>query len=158
MRSKRITVLTLIFAPLFTTSCRRIPLKKDYNAELISVIKNHEETTVQDVFSFDFDRAYVFYLEDCYFSGEAFARAYNLDITIPEVDSAASEQIQRIVFVDISGNFVYEFQCYIGDVVFEKTGIVIYPETVIKRKSSAQERTLTIDFQSSEFLKKAGDG
>lgn len=108
--------------------------------------------TVQEVFSFDFDCVYVFYLEDCYCSGEAFAQTYNLDITIPEVDPAASEQIQRIVFVDISGNFVYEFQCDIGDVVFETTGIVIYQETVIKRKSSAQEGTLTIDFQSSEFL------
>ena len=127
-----------------------ITLKKeeDYSAKLISVLNEQEETTVQDVFSFKFERAYVF--NDCYISGEGFAKKYNLDISINEVKSGVSENIQRIVFVDESGDFVYEFMCDNSEVILLEKGMIIYPETIIERKSSIQEKTLIISFQSLE--------
>ena len=127
-----------------------ITLKKeeDYSAKLISVLNEQEETTVQDVFSFKFERAYVF--NDCYISGEGFAKKYNLDISINEVKSGVSENIQRIVFVDESGDFVYEFMCDNSEVILLEKGMIIYPEAIIERKSSIQEKTLIISFQSLE--------
>ena len=127
-----------------------ITLKKeeDYRAKLISVLNEQEETTVQDVFSFKFERAYVF--NDCYISGEGFAKRYNLDISINEVKSGVSENVQRIVFVDELGAFVYEFKCDNSEVILLEKGMVIYPETIIERKSSIQEKTLIINFQSLE--------
>ena len=127
-----------------------ITLKKeeDYRAKLISVLIEQEETTVQDVFSFKFERAYVF--NDCYISGEGFAKRYNLDISINEVKSGVSENVQRIVFVDELGAFVYEFKCDNSEVILLDKGMVISPETIIERKSSIQEKTLIINFQSLE--------
>ena len=119
-----------------------------YSAKLITVLNQREEATVQDVFTFKFERAYVF--NDCYISGEGFAKKYNLDISISEVKSGVSENIQRIVFVDESGNLVYEFKCDNSEVIILEKGIVIYPETTIERKSFVQEKTLTINFQSLE--------
>lgn len=120
----------------------------NYSAKFITVLNEQENVTVQDVFSFEFERAYVF--NDCYISGEGFARRYNLDISINEVKSGASENIQRIVFVDELGNFVYEFNCDKSEVILLEKGIVIYPETTIERKTSIQEKPLTISFQSLE--------
>lgn len=120
----------------------------NYSAKFITVLNEQDNVTVQDVFSFEFERAYVF--NDCYISGEGFARRYNLDISINEVKSGASENIQRIVFVDELGNFVYEFNCDKSEVILLEKGIVIYPETIIERKTSIQEKPLTISFQSLE--------
>lgn len=127
-----------------------ITLKKeeDYGAKFISVLNEQEEATVQDVFSFEFERAYVF--NDCYISGEGFAKRYNLDISINEVKSGVSENVQRIVFVDELGAFVYEFKCDNSEVILLEKGMIIYPETTIKRESSIQEKTLIISFQSLE--------
>lgn len=121
---------------------------KQYSAKLISVLNEQEETTVQDVFSFKFERAYIF--NDCYISGEGLARKYNLDISISEVGAGVSENMQRIVFVDELGDFVYEFWCDSNEVFFLEKGIVIYPDTIIERVSSIQEDGLTISFQSLE--------
>lgn len=120
----------------------------NYSAKFTTVLNEQENVTVQDVFSFEFERAYVF--NDCYISGEGFARRYNLDISINEVKSGASENIQRIVFVDELGNFVYELKCDNSEVILLEKGIVIYPETIIERKTSIQEKPLTISFQSLE--------
>ena len=124
-----------------------ITLKKedDYNTKLISVLKEQENVTVKDVFSFEFDRAYIF--NDSYISGEGFAERYNLDISVSEVETGASEQFQRIVFVDECGDFVYEYKCNVSDVIILEKGIIIYPETTIERKSSGVEK-LAINFQS----------
>lgn len=142
-------VLVLLFSIILVITYSITPQKeKDYSANLISVLNEQEKVTVQDVFAFKFERAYVF--NDCYISGEGFAKRYNLDISINEVKSGVSENVQRIVFVDESGNFVYEFKCDNSEVILLEKGIVIYPETTIERKSSIQEKTLTISFQSIE--------
>lgn len=140
-----VLLLCIVLVMIYST----IPKKKeDYRTELISVLNEQGEATVQDVFSFKFEQAYVF--NDCYISGEGFAERYNLDISINEVKSGVSENIQRIVFVDELGAFVYEFKCDNSEVILPEEGMIIYPETVIERKSSIQEKPLIINFQSLE--------
>lgn len=125
-------------------------LKRDenYSTKLISAMSEQETVILQDVFSFEFERAYVFI--DCYISGEGLTERYDLDISINEVEAGVSENIQRIVFVDELGNFVYEFKCDSNDLIILEKGIIIYPETVIERKSHNQEKPLIINFKSSD--------
>lgn len=143
-----IVSVLLFFIVLVIMYSTILKKKENYSAKLISVLNEQEEATVQDVFSFKFERAYVF--NDCYISGEGFAKKYNLNISINEVKSGVSENIQRIVFVDKSGAFVYEFKCDNSEVIFSEKGMIIYPKTIIERKSSVQEKTLIISFQSSQ--------
>lgn len=140
-----VLLFSIVLVIIYSITLRK---EEDYRAKLISVLNEQEETTVQDVFSFKFERAYVF--NDCYISGEGFAKRYNLDISINEVKSGVSENVQRIVFVDELGAFVYEFKCDNSEVILLEKGMVIYPETIIERKSSIQEKTLIINFQSLE--------
>ena len=153
MGSKRKMIVVIVLILLFSIGFVIIfGIKQsrvvNYSAKFTTVLNEQENVTVQDVFSFEFERAYVF--NDCYISGEGFARRYNLDISINEVKSGASENIQRIVFVDELGNFVYELKCDNSEVILLEKGIVIYPETIIERKTSIQEKPLTISFQSLE--------
>ena len=142
-------VLILLIAFAFVIVINISQTKEtNYTEKLISVFDKHEKSAVKDIFSFEFERAYIF--NDCYISGDGFATRYNLDISIPQVNSGTSENIQRIVFVDEQGKFVYEFKCDINDVVIEKKGIIIYPETIIERTSSAQNSQLTLNFNSTE--------
>ena len=120
---------------------------EDYTAKLIYVMNEQENATVQDVFSFEFDRAYIFHQDDCYFDGETFAKTYNLDISIAQVDGGIADYRQRIVFVDESGNFVYLFDCNMDEINIQSKGIVIYPETVI---TLSQENPPQITFESFE--------
>lgn len=122
--------------------------KEDYTEKIISVLSEKDETTVQEIFSFEFARAYVF--NDLYISGEGLANKYNLDISISKVEAGVSENIQRVVFVDEAGNFVYEYQCNARDVILPHKALIIYPETVIK-KEATQEKAIVVNFESSEF-------
>lgn len=142
-----ILVLLLIFS-IVVTYVISWQKEKDYGNKLISVLSKQEKTTVQDIFSFEFDRAYIF--TDCYLSGKDFAESYDLDISIEQVESGVSENIQRIVFVNEEGSFVYEFKCDSNEMVLKEKGVVIYPETVIERKSTVQEEPRILYFDSSE--------
>ena len=123
---------------------------EEYKSKLVSVMNKQETATVQDIFSFEFDRAYVFNYVDGYTDGEEFAEKYNLDISISQVEAGEADYIQRIVFVDEAGSFVYAFKCIVDDVSFiESGGTIIYPETIIKKTSSDTER-LAICFESTE--------
>ena len=142
-------VLLVLFSIVLFRICSTILKKEEnYSAKLISIFNEQEKATVQDIFPFEFERAYVF--NDCYLSGEGFAISYNLDISISEVNTGVSENIQRIVFVDEFGDFVYEFKCDSNEVILQEKGMIIYPETIIERKSSVKEKILIIRFQSSE--------
>ena len=145
-----IGIVSVLLSSIVIVIIYSITLKKqeDYSAKLMSVLNEQEEATVKDVFLFKFERAYIF--NDCYVSGEGFAKRYNLDISINEVKSGVSENVQRIVFVDELGAFVYEFQCDNSEVILLEKGMIIYPETIIERKSSIQEKTLIISFHSLE--------
>lgn len=144
---KRIFAFVIAISFLLAlTSCRQSG--NDYKSKLISVMSDTGTTTVGEIFDFEFDRAYIFTYADGYISGAGFAERYNLDISIHQVESSPTDNIQRIVFVDQEGNFVYLFKCMISDAYFAETGIVIYPETTIERVSSKER--LTIHFDSLE--------
>ena len=123
---------------------------EDYTAKLISVMNEQEEITVKDIFCFEFDRAYIFHSEDCYLDGKIFAKTYNLDISIEQVENGMADYRQRIVFVNKSGDFVYLFECNMDKVYIENKGVVIYPETIIKRNFS-EAKLLEIGFETSEL-------
>ena len=145
---KKSLCLLLCLIMLFSlASCGQS--NEDYTAKLISVMNEQEETTVKDIFSFEFDRAYIFHQADCYFDGETFTKTYNLDISIDKVENGMADYRQRIVFVNKSGDFVNLFECNIDEVYIENKGVVIYPETVIKRESS-EANPLKINFETSE--------
>lgn len=120
----------------------------EYKEKLVSILSVQEQTTVNDVFQFEFKRAYVF--DDCYLSGDGFSERYNLELSISQVKNGTSENIQRIVFVDEKGKFVYEFKCDICEIVIVEKGLVIYPETIIEKKPSEHPNQLTIQFNSTE--------
>ena len=63
---------------LFRICSTILKKEENYSAKLISIFNEQEKATVQDIFPFEFERAYVF--NDCYLSGEGFAISYNLDI------------------------------------------------------------------------------
>ena len=142
-----ILLLIALFFILFNGSLR--PKNVDYVEELFSVFEEQETTTVDSVFPFDFECAYIF--NDCYISGEGLAERYNLNISISQVEKGTSENIQRIVFVDKNGSFVYEFKCDSNKIVILGKGMIIYPETIIKKKSSASNTPLTLQFESLEY-------
>ncbi len=124
--------------------------KVDYYSNiLVSALKDKDKITVRDVFLFEFERAYIF--EDCYISGEGFVERYNLDISIEQVRPGASENIQRIVFVDDEGLFVNEFKCDSREIVILEKGKVIYPNTVIEKKGSKEKKPLEISFKSTDY-------
>ncbi len=123
---------------------------EDYTSKLISVMTEKETATVQEIFSFEFDRAYIFRFDDGYTNGEGFAEKYNLDISIAQVEYGETDTVQRIVFVDKYGSFVYEFKCIIDEVVILEKGLVIYPDTIIERKSLPEEEPIKVSFTSSE--------
>ena len=139
------TILSMIFVIIFITTFQQ----EDYNSKLISVLNEKETPMVQNIFSFEFDRAYIF--DDCYISGEGFAKRYHLDISIDQVKNGVSENVQRIVFVNQSGDFVYEFRCDIGEVILQEQGMIIYPDTKIEIKSNTKEKPVIICFQSLEY-------
>ena len=145
-----VLLLSIILALIIYIVALGMTQRKEahYTNTLLSVLTEQEKTTAQDIFSFEFDRAYVF--NDCYISGDGLAQKYNLDISIGEVKTGSSENIQRIVFVDKSGNFVYEFRCDVSEVVFPQEGVILYPETVIERKAFDQDNRLILGFQNAE--------
>ena len=99
MKIKRLFTVILCGIILFSlAACNQ--KNEDYKSKLISVINKQETATVQDIFSFKFDRAYVFNFTDGYMDGEEFAQKYNLDISITQVEAGQADYIQRIVFVD----------------------------------------------------------
>lgn len=134
-----VLILTLIIFPKET----------NYEDKLIAFFRRNDATTVGDIFTFDFSCAYVF--DDCYISGAGLVERYDLDICIPQVKTGISENIQRIVFVDEHGLFLYEFRCDCRNIMITETGIVIYPETIIERVSHNQQGTIKLFFHSQEF-------
>jgi hypothetical protein len=121
----------------------------DYLNNLATVFDNAQEIQVSEAFNFDFDRAYVF--NDCYISGDGFALAYGLDLSISEVGPGTSENIHRIVFVDKNGNFIYEFQYDINEVNFDNEGVIVYPDTRIILCDPLIPGAITLHFETAEY-------
>jgi hypothetical protein len=93
-----ILVISIVWVAIYTIKQKN----EDYEAKIMSVMKEREVVTIQDIFSFGFERAYIFNSEDCYLDGKSFTRKYNLDISINQVKSGEADYVQRIVFVDES--------------------------------------------------------
>ena len=121
----------------------------DYVDILTDAFDDNQDIQVSEIFDFDFDRAYVF--NDCYISGDGFASAYGLDLSISEVRPGTSENIHRIVFVDRNGNLVYEFQYDINQVNFLNEGTIIYPNTRMIKCEPRIAEAITLFFASTEF-------
>ena len=143
-----ITALVLIVAFVIGLIAFNVKRSRDYNFKLVSAMNDEEMVTLKNVFSFDFHKAYV--IDDPYISGEDFAKQHGLNISISQVKAGTSEDIQRIVFVDSLGSFVYEFKCNKSEIIIAENGIVIYPETVVERLSKEGEKPLEITFKSME--------
>ena len=73
-----ILVISIVLVAIYTIKQKN----EDYEAKIMSVMKEQEVVTVQDIFSFGFERAYIFNSEDGYLDGKSFTRKYNLDISI----------------------------------------------------------------------------
>ncbi len=143
-----IIVAALLLVGLASLIIYGVTKTPNYNKRLVSEMEDAELITLKTVFSFDFHKAYV--IDDPYISGEDFAKTHGLNISISQVKAGTSENIQRIVFVDSLGNFVYEFKCNKSDIIIAENGIVIYPETVIERTSQKGVTPLKITFKSME--------
>lgn len=150
-----VAFLTFVILNVFCTN-----KKENYSEKLKNMLSEQKTIKVSDVFPFEFEKAYVF--DDPYISGDGFSKKYSLDISIQQVDSGVTESIQRIVFVDENGSYVYEFNCDIEDIIISELGVVIYPETSICLLSSTENGDMIIRFDSLEYYdesrKQSGDG
>lgn len=104
----------------------------DY-AKIYHIFNRQAQAQVRDVFSFEFDRAYIF--DEYNMSGDELSQKYNLDINISQVQAEDNKK-QRIVFVDEHGDFVYLFSSTLSEMKIDEDGLVIYPDTVIERTDS----------------------
>jgi len=119
----------------------------------------NNEVPMNQIFTFDFDRAYVF--KDNYIDGERFTQIYNLNLSIDQIESVDAEFIRRIVFVDKNGNLVYEFRYDYSDLNPKEEGMIIYPNTKIKCCSSRSvvEGSMGFEFlgvKETDFYDKTG--
>ena len=140
--------ILVVVTSVFLINAMTANSTEDYTDKFISAFDTSEIVQAKDIFTFDFKCAYV--LNDCYISGEGLTERYDLDISINEVEAGVSENIQRIVFVDESGNYVHEFKCDKNRLTILEEGVVIYPETLIKKYSSGTDEPLTVKFQTTE--------
>lgn len=126
--------------------------EEDYTEKIIESFERTDRIVAQDIFLFEFKCAYI--LDDCYISGEGFAKKYNLDILINQVEAGSSENIQRIVFVNENNEYVYQYKCDVNDLIIEQTGIIIYPDTIIEKHSNASDNdAITVEFLSDVCYK-----
>lgn len=139
-----VLVVSFVFVHIITTTN-----EENYCEKIVSLLKDKDTITVKEIFSFEFEKAYIF--NDCYISGEGFAERYNLNVSIEQVESGVSENIQRIVFVDEDGSFVHEFKCDRSEIIVSEEGTVIFPDTIIKKESSDEETPLLLYFESMEY-------
>lgn len=124
---------------------------KKYETRMVSLLEESEIITVDQVFDFAFSRAFV--IEETYLGGDSFAEKYGLDISVEEMMENSIETSRRIVFVDDSGEFVYEFRFMFGEPLSTKIdGFIIYPDTKIKQVDSFSEQkdSIGIEFMVDE--------
>ncbi|MEE0264059.1 MAG: hypothetical protein UD936_00380 [Acutalibacteraceae bacterium] len=124
----------------------------DYTKKMLTMLSEKSEFKASEVFDFEFDRAYVFLDDEYYYDGESFAKEHNLDISIEEVYTGDQEGIRRIVFVDEKGDFVYCFSFWISDLELSEYGMIIYPDTIIKRYDEAPEGEVMFEICSDDYF------
>lgn len=151
---KKILTYTSIILLIILISLIILKVNKPINYEnkIIKIFETKEKVKFKDIFEFEFDRAYFFALKDCYLNGEQFAKTYNLDISINEVKEGEADYINRIIFVDKNGNFIYEFKFTMDKLNMHEKGIIIYPETTIEKDYSDIIDGLYLKINSTEYL------
>lgn len=109
-----------------------------YENKLISLLEGKDSILLKDLFDFPFHRAFI--IPDTYLAGDEFAEKYGLDISVEEMLPNNYENICRIVFVDKTGEFVYEFRYTHGERIYADVGgKILYPDTVIRKNSNLKE-------------------
>lgn len=141
--------MSIAFVVLLSINMFYVNKRENYSEKMKSMLLKHNTIKVCDVFSFKFEKAFIF--DDPYISGDGFAKRYGLDISIQQVDSGVTESTQRIVFVDEDGLYVYEFKCNVEDITISELGMIIYPETKICLLSSDINNAMIVYFESSEY-------
>ncbi len=118
---------------------------------MLTMLNEKSEFKASEVFKFKFDRAYVFLDDEYYSSGEGFARKHNLDISIDEVESGANEGVRRIAFVDEKGEFVYCFSFWLDDLQPCEYGMIMYPDTIIKKHEELPNGPVIFEICSTDY-------
>lgn len=142
-------LVIVIFSLFYDYIPNENKIRQDYIDKMINLLNKETKIKVNDVFEFEFNRAYVF--DDCYLSGEDFASYYELDISIEEVETGLQEYNNRIVFVDDQGEFIYEFvyESYILNPY--EDGMIIYPDTELELCESKENDVITFKIHSTDY-------
>lgn len=145
---KTIIVLATIVLIVALAACS-IKTSDRFTDLLVTKLHTEDKIQLSSIFDFSFDRAYVF--SDCYLSGEGLNKRYDLGLSINEVESGVSENIQRIVFVDEFGEYVFLYECPKDKINFKSLGQVLYPETIISRNEIDISGRIVISFNSDDY-------
>lgn len=124
----------------------------NYTDKMLTMLSEKSEFKASELFEFEFDRAYTMLPDECYFSGEGFAQKYDLDVSISEVKSGGDESDRRIIFVDEEGDLVYCFWFKSYDLEADEYGMIIYPDTVIKRYDEAPKGEVMFEMCSDDYF------
>ncbi len=143
-------IICVIITALFCVSCSTNE-QVDYTQKMLAMLNEKSQFKASEVFEFEFDRAYVLLPEECYLSGEGFAKAHNLDISIDEVESGVDEGVHRIIFVDENGDLVYCYKLILSDLHTSEYGMVMYPDTIIKKCDEAPKGKVMFEICSDEY-------
>lgn len=127
-------------------------LKVDYTQKMIIMLGEKSEFKASELFEFEFDRAYVSLPEECYLSGEGFAKKYDLNISISKVKSGSDELDRRIIFVDEKGDLVYCFNFESYDLEASEYGMIMYPDTIIKTYDEAPDGEIMFEICSDDYF------
>jgi len=101
-----------------------------YKNNMIKALEKTGEIELGEIFTFDFDRAYV--MSEPYFGGKSLSNAVGVNITDKQVRPGSDESRGRIVFVDEKGDLVYEFRYDNFKFGIKEKSLIIYPDTKIR--------------------------
>ncbi|MEE0264060.1 MAG: hypothetical protein UD936_00385 [Acutalibacteraceae bacterium] len=147
-----IIIINLIIGGFLLVDWISDMVEVNYTDKMLTMLSEKSEFKANELFEFEFDRAYVLLPEECYIPGYAFAEKHNLDISIDEVGTGDSDGIRRIIFVDEKGDFVYCFKFWLEDLKACEYGMIMYPDTVIKRYDEAPKGDVMFEICSDDYF------
>ena len=153
-RKRKILNITAVIIVLILclSGCSSKDYSIEYERKLISTLQTQEFVEAKEIFDFEWDRAFA--ISENYIDGKGFTEKYNLDISIEAVPESSHDTLRRVVFVDSNGEFVFLFSFWDADeLCLAEDGIVIYPETIIK-KSDKRKSGFCVEFivQQEDYL------
>lgn len=103
----------------------------NYTDSIIGKLKENQNIVVNDIFEFEFNRAYV--IKETYADGESISKMYNLNIDNNKVKMPLNEFQKRIIFVDDKNKLKYDYRYDQSKLNITNTETtIIYPSTIIK--------------------------